>query len=265
MNKSTAEIKSYWDSFSSTFSSGFSMTTTSPYYSFIHYLHLSSANVIIETGCGPGTNIDLLLPYCNPSVRILASDISESMISLAQSKNIRNTTFITADGENLPYSDETADRYISAFTLHIVSNPAKMLAEAFRVLSHGGIAAVTVPTKGNPASFSTIIEKGIRASGVESRAIEFAHIDSEEVLRKMIKDAGFAKVFVCRMTTGIPCLQINGIMMMVPGSPYAAEVKSQSEEAHERFLKRVEEEIAGVIENEGICVFEFFVAIAFKD
>jgi ubiquinone/menaquinone biosynthesis C-methylase UbiE len=265
MIKSTAEIKSFWESYSSTFSSDLTKMTSSPYYSFIHYLSLSSANVIIEAGCGPGNNIGLLLPYCNPSVRILASDISESMISLAQSKNIRNATFITADNENLPYSDETADRYISAFTLHIVSNPAKMLAEAFRVLSHGGIAAVTVPTKGNPTSFLTILEKEVRASGIELRTREFSHINSEDALRNMAKDAGFAKVFVCRMTTGVPCLQIDGLMMMVHGNPIAAEVKSQSEEAHERLLKRVEEELRGIIENEGIVVLEYLVAIAFKD
>jgi ubiquinone/menaquinone biosynthesis C-methylase UbiE len=265
MLKPASGIKAFWDSFAPSYADSFEITTSVPYFSALSFLNLSSSHHIIEVGCGPGTNISLLLSHSPNHIQISASDISESMISMAQSKNLRNTTFIVADSQELPYPNEAADRYIAGFCLHLMENPRNMLAEAFRVLQPGGIAAFTIPSKLGTHNFGALFAEWLEKAGVQIQMKPFGEIQTEEMLRNTVKEAGFAKVFVCSMTSGMPYLKVEEMMRMVFGNPVISKIRNNSEEVHEKVINICEEEIRKLLDDEKIIGLGYFLAIAYKE
>lgn len=68
-------------------------------------------------------------------------DISESMLEVAK-KKYRNIHFICADGETIPFPDNSFDAITIAFGIRNFENPVAGLKEACRVMKPGGMIAV---------------------------------------------------------------------------------------------------------------------------
>ena len=96
-------------------------------------LRINENDIVVETGCGTGTGIELILNSC-PSIRKrLANDISEHMLERLRQNNyqLTNTDFFLASNENLPYKSATCDHYISNLSFLIVERPEEMVQEAY--------------------------------------------------------------------------------------------------------------------------------------
>jgi len=74
--------------------------------------------------------------------KVIISDINQDMLGQAKQKcaknNIFDIDFVCADAESLPFEDNSFDYYTISFGIRNVNNPAKALAESFRVLKPGG-------------------------------------------------------------------------------------------------------------------------------
>ena len=97
---------------------------------------------ILEIGCGTG-NLAILARRLDPSVEVLGIDPDPKAISRARRKAQRAglpIEFREAFAEQLPFTDASFDRVLSAFMLHHVLPDAKIptLREALRVLKPGG-------------------------------------------------------------------------------------------------------------------------------
>lgn len=94
---------------------------------------------VLELAAGTGGLTRLLLPALDPDGRLVATDISRSMLSVAASVT-RGTssalTFVVADMTALPFLDATFDVVVGRFTPLQDSPPA--IREAHRVLRPGG-------------------------------------------------------------------------------------------------------------------------------
>jgi ubiquinone/menaquinone biosynthesis C-methylase UbiE len=97
---------------------------------------------LLEVGCGTGHWSEY---FGSKGFEVTGIDISADMIKVAQRKNIINSRFEIADGENLPFVAQSFDIAAAITTLEFTSNPAKMLSEMARcVKKNGGIIIVGV-------------------------------------------------------------------------------------------------------------------------
>jgi len=77
---------------------------------------------ILEVAVGTGKN----LPYYPHECRIIAVDLSREMLSIAQQRAAKlsmNVSFLLADAQALPFSDETFDTVVSSLSTCTFANP----------------------------------------------------------------------------------------------------------------------------------------------
>jgi ubiquinone/menaquinone biosynthesis C-methylase UbiE len=93
---------------------------------------------VLELGSGSGLN----LPFYGAKVeRLIALDTSAELAGIAQPRARRApfpVEFLQRPAEDIPLADASVDTVVVTFTLCSVSDPAKALLEARRVLKPGG-------------------------------------------------------------------------------------------------------------------------------
>jgi len=108
--------------------------------------NLNSPDLItLEVGSGTGFTTLGILQTVKPS-NIFCLDQSPHQMTKAKKKEeLQNCHFQIGDAENLPFSDNIFDRYISAGSIEYWPDPFKGISEAYRVLKPGGIAVIIGP------------------------------------------------------------------------------------------------------------------------
>ncbi len=92
---------------------------------------------LLDAGCATGPMLSLLtIEY--PDKNYIGLDLSPEMIKTAKKKNLKNTTFIEGDCENMPLEDNTFDIVINSQSFHHYPNPLSFFKEVYRVLKPGG-------------------------------------------------------------------------------------------------------------------------------
>lgn len=99
-------------------------------------LHRASGRVL-EVAVGTGKN----LSYYPQGCRIIGVDVSSEMLSIARKRAAKlrvNVSFVLADAERLPFSEERFDTVASSLTTCTFPNPVAALREMARVCRTGG-------------------------------------------------------------------------------------------------------------------------------
>lgn len=133
---------------------------------------------ILDAGCGTGGLI-VNLRAANPDWSFSAIDLSQAACEIARSRTGLDVR--QGDIEDLPWLENSFDAVVCADVLGQVPNPAKALAEAYRVLRPGAALLVNVPAQ--------LLEEDPRdaASGVRRRF-------KKKQLRSLLVGAGFRGV-----------------------------------------------------------------------
>ena len=102
--------------------------------------------MLIEIGCGIGTD---LLRFARAGARVTGVDLAERSIELARANfSLHGLPDVAdlrvADGEALPFHDESFDVVYAHGVIQYTANPARMIAEGRRVLKPGGTAIFMV-------------------------------------------------------------------------------------------------------------------------
>lgn len=101
---------------------------------------LAPSDTVFELGCGTGTTALLLAPHVT---RIVATDISTEMISIAREKgaaaNCRNVEFTVAADDRLSSAGIAFDAVLALNVLHLLPDRGHVLAEIRRSLRPGGL------------------------------------------------------------------------------------------------------------------------------
>jgi ubiquinone/menaquinone biosynthesis C-methylase UbiE len=87
---------------------------------------------VLEVAVGTGKN----LPYYPHECRIIAMDLSGEMLNIAQKREAKlsmNVSFLLADAQALPFSDESFDTVVSSLSTCTFPNPVAALKEMGRV------------------------------------------------------------------------------------------------------------------------------------
>ncbi len=114
------------------------------------------ASIVLEIATGTG-RVTRHIRACIPSSsRLIASDISENMLTIAKKKlSHLNIDWQTIDAQQLPFDDNSIDIVVCCFGYMFVPDKAKAYAEVYRVLKRGGQFLFTTWDKleNNAASF----------------------------------------------------------------------------------------------------------------
>lgn len=104
-------------------------------------LHYSKGERILDIGCGTGSNLSIL-QKAFPNCFFNGVDISKDQIQVAR-KRFPKFNFEIAPAQKLPWEENTFDHIFIMWLLEHVSDPLKVLSEAFRVCRPGGTITLT--------------------------------------------------------------------------------------------------------------------------
>ena len=102
---------------------------------------MTGDGVVLDLGCGDGC---ITVPCAKNGTRIVAGDISNSMMTILQERarqngvSLENVTLCRMNALDIPIKDKSVDCVIANSVLHLISNPQKVLNEIYRVLKSGG-------------------------------------------------------------------------------------------------------------------------------
>jgi SAM-dependent methyltransferase len=112
---------------------------------------LPTGAVVLDIGCGSGTDLLLAARHIGPSGRAIGVDMTEAMrrraADGAASCGLANVEVRAGDATRLPVEDDAIDVVISNGVLNLVPQKARAIAEIARVLKPGGriqIADITI-------------------------------------------------------------------------------------------------------------------------
>jgi uncharacterized protein (TIRG00374 family) len=108
-------------------------------------LGAQNGEVILDIGCGSGVQLRAL-GLASPGL-LIGMDINRNALLFAKGKNIRNTEFLVADAERLPFREKTVDRIICAEIIEHLHEPEQMIAESERVLKDAGKIVISTPNE----------------------------------------------------------------------------------------------------------------------
>jgi arsenite methyltransferase len=107
---------------------------------------LRPGEVVVDLGCGAGIDTMLAADAVGPEGRAIGVDMLPAMVERARGfaaeAGIDNASFVTAEMEDLPLPDGSADVVLSNGSINLSARKSRVLAEAFRVLRPGGRLAV---------------------------------------------------------------------------------------------------------------------------
>jgi ubiquinone/menaquinone biosynthesis C-methylase UbiE len=109
--------------------------------------------VVLDVGAGTGANVH----YLQHAARVVAAEPDHAMRARLAARSRAGATpvrvpveVVAAAAESLPYHDEAFDAVVFTLVLCTVTEPARALAEARRVLKPSGQLAVLEHVRGGP-------------------------------------------------------------------------------------------------------------------
>jgi ubiquinone/menaquinone biosynthesis C-methylase UbiE len=90
---------------------------------------------VLEIGCGTGHWTKFLSQH---GFEVMGLDVSEKMLEIAKSKNIKNAQFQLAEAGNLPFENESIENIMTFATMGFINNKDKAIKEMHRVLKKNG-------------------------------------------------------------------------------------------------------------------------------
>ena len=124
------------------------------YESIIRLINIKDKNnLILDNGCGDGS---LAILMAKRGFNVVACDISEPNIEHAKERASREgiegkIKFLTADAENLPFSDNSFECVVSSHVLEHLPDFYRGLREVYRVTKKS--AVIALPTCFNPCAW----------------------------------------------------------------------------------------------------------------
>jgi ubiquinone/menaquinone biosynthesis C-methylase UbiE len=143
---------------------------------------------VLEIGCGTGTTSLIHAPHV---AHILATDISENMISIAKDKaaaqNVTNVTFQVSAIDELAVAEESMDVVMAHSILHLVEDRDAVIAKAFSWLKPGGGFVISSICMSDALGFLRPVLPIGRMLGL----LPLVRFFSEAELMASLTDAGF--------------------------------------------------------------------------
>jgi ubiquinone/menaquinone biosynthesis C-methylase UbiE len=156
---------------------------------------------VLDVGTGTGLAAIEAAGRILPGGRVLATDLSGSMLDLARKivdeKGIENIDCYPMPAERLDVDGETFDRVICHFGLSFFQEPEKALREMYRVLKYDGRVVISTWAKQEMAPVLGIMDKTLKQLHPELESTGAPSVfgyGDEEIFKNALEDAGFENV-----------------------------------------------------------------------
>lgn len=193
------QLREQWNQMAPIFVASVQTMTTDAHRGLLQMLRLHDAGALLEVGCGGGGLAEVARGLLPAEARQVITDLSPAMLAFARERNPQAEAQ-EADAGALPFPDASFDRYLAALNLMLVPDPARALAEAWRVLRPGGYAAFSVWGRRRNSPLMQITQRSHeKISGKISGntavpplpARSNFHLSDRKKLRKLSERAGF--------------------------------------------------------------------------
>ncbi|MFC6019988.1 methyltransferase domain-containing protein [Plantactinospora solaniradicis] len=110
-------------------------------------LDLCPGHVVLDVGCGPGTDLPALAAAVGDGGAVIGIDHDPAMLKQAQHRSTTHpqVTVRSGDAHALPLDDASIDRARTDRVLQHLADPRQALAELRRVVRPGGLVALAEP------------------------------------------------------------------------------------------------------------------------
>jgi SAM-dependent methyltransferase len=151
---------------------------------------------VLEIACGTGLVTQCLRERLDPTLRLVATDLSKAMLDYGRGK-LRDREGIEwreADAVKLPFGDAEFGAVVCAFGVMFVPDKKAAFSEARRVLKEGGVFLFNVwdRIEENPcaAAYAEVVE-GLFPGDEEARYRVPFEMHDAGLLRRLLAGAGF--------------------------------------------------------------------------
>lgn len=113
----------------------------------LHDLRIEPGHVVLDVGCGPGTDLPAMATAAGPAGKVIGVDHDPAMRDPAR-KRIRaypNVEIQAGDAHTLPLDPASVDRARADRVLQHLADPARAVTELRRVLRPGGRVVLAEP------------------------------------------------------------------------------------------------------------------------
>ena len=154
-------------------------------------------NIVIDVGCGTGAAARCAATYARESGRVIGVDINPAMLAVADAaRDVAGAPieWQPQNAEALSFNDETFDVALCSHSLPFMTDPERVLAEAYRVLKPGGRIAVSAwcSVRDNPYFDALIAALSAHIGAAAEAELHKAFLFSERhVIGEMLTAAGF--------------------------------------------------------------------------
>ncbi len=185
--------------------------TDDSFIRLIEALRPTSADRVLDVGCGPGL---FSLSLAERTGEVTGIDLTPQMLdqarALQRELNINNIRWQQGDVLPLPFADEAFSIVVTKATFHHFADPAAVLAQMVRVCTHGGRISVTDLTP-DPAKLEAFdeIEKLRDPSHVHTLAAEH--------LRNLGRAAGLNELAFWQAPAVLPLEAVLATSYPLPG------------------------------------------------
>eukprot|EP01052_Picozoa_sp_SAG31_P045575 SAG31_NODE_8379_length_1463_cov_1.503666_1_plen_257_part_00 len=169
---------------------------------------------VLETHCGDARAAAGLLP-CPNVASYTAADFSDGMLAAAQANLGDHAKTVVADSTRLPFAEGSFDRYICNLGLCCTGDFTASLTEACRVLTPGGLAAMSMRIEGGEGDTSMkLINDTLTPFGMgPGPNREGVQIGKDlDALRTRVHDAGFVDAVAWRTFATLPIHDVPTFM-----------------------------------------------------
>jgi len=173
-----------------------------------------AASDVLDVATGPGV---LALEVAPQVRRVDAVDFSESMLAELERKRsalgIENVFPRVADGQALPFADESFDAAFSMFGLMFFPDRNRGFSELYRTLRPGGVAVVSSWAPVAQSPLMQLMFGALRAADPSRPAPQtnLLNLENPEVFRRELEQAGFRDIRVEPYTHGVQADNANDL------------------------------------------------------
>lgn len=159
-------------------------------------------DTVLELAAGPGDTGFAAAAILGEHGRLISTDFSRDMVEVARRRGaelgLRNVEHRVMDAERIELEDDSVDGVLCRFGYMLMADPAAAFSETRRVLRPGGRLALAVwcGAERNPwisIAGRMLVERG-HVPPPEPGAPGIFSMASEERTRKLLEEAGFARV-----------------------------------------------------------------------
>ena len=151
MSTSSSSTKEAWSSHSTAYEAQVSRMTRQSAHRLIdltNELHPYSAekSEVLDNGAGTGS-VTIALCSRYPSIRVMATDISQKMLDILEAKKLDNVSTRRLDAcvlDNGELASEMFSHALSTFMVQFTPSPETVLREMYRVLQPGGVVGIGI-------------------------------------------------------------------------------------------------------------------------